>query len=295
MIDSNNVEENMSLAGMDDEEGRLARPLEALTWSLKSTTKVELIGEGAEHGLVFGKIAELEGATHITHPANTKGMLDQFIKLADAEPKRFLEFARRWGQLGLCSEHGEVATHTGRCLPSREESVEAWRAFSKRVRAILHVGAQLHQIGNGDKRAIPGTPEDWASIFPELPPRRLRNSYQDIDKAKVSLADAIHNDFVMLGSVHLEFTWNGERPMLSLDGWFAFGHIAMQLAFAVLKSNLALCSGCGNPYERKKRDGSTGRAPKRGQNNWCANCKLNGADRRSADKAYRSRMRSRES
>ncbi|MHB8992039.1 MAG: hypothetical protein ACYC66_10425 [Chloroflexota bacterium] len=42
-----------------------------------------------------------------------RGSLDQFIRLHDAPKDQVLEFARRWGPLGLCKAHARPCTHSG--------------------------------------------------------------------------------------------------------------------------------------------------------------------------------------
>lgn len=97
------------------------------------------------------------------------GCLDEFIKLRNAEDAKIVEFARRWGVLGIC-RHGLPGVHLG-CRPlgvseknwdSPEhriwsplfeaqrsdagwhwEPTDAWRYMASRVNGFLMVAADL--------------------------------------------------------------------------------------------------------------------------------------------------------
>src|SRR5690242_3800353 len=85
--------------------------------------------------------------------------LHQFITLAEQPPARILQFAQRWGLLGLC-EHGLPATHHvddrdgqerfalipyGGCTPAPAESIVDWRTYSSRFRTFIEAAQRLHR------------------------------------------------------------------------------------------------------------------------------------------------------
>jgi hypothetical protein len=55
-----------------------------------------------------------------------KGMLEEFVKLADADEQDILRYARRWGFLELCREHWEPASHRHDCEPSFPSELWHW-------------------------------------------------------------------------------------------------------------------------------------------------------------------------
>jgi hypothetical protein len=110
---------------------------------------------------------------------STKGMLEAFIRLTDAQGVR--SFVKRYGPLGLCAGHGMPVcrgcqrSHRGaqdvkviyeRLLNGiplnegefEEESVDGYLLFSRVARAMLTIGAQL-------RLNRPGADEDWRILW----------------------------------------------------------------------------------------------------------------------------------
>jgi hypothetical protein len=91
-----------------------------------------------------------------------------FANLADASKDAFLEFARRWGVLGLCEHKRPVFHQVPPCLPRRAgsefvEPIAYWRNRARHIRAILNVKGSL-------KRDKLGARCDWKTIWPGKPP-----------------------------------------------------------------------------------------------------------------------------
>jgi hypothetical protein len=87
-----------------------------------------------------------------------------FANLADASKEAFLEFARKWGVLGLCEHKRPVFHQVPPCLPRRMDSefvepIAYWRNRARYIRAILNVKASL-------KRDSLGARSDWKTIWP---------------------------------------------------------------------------------------------------------------------------------
>lgn len=87
-----------------------------------------------------------------------------FTHIAEGSDETVLQFALRWGVLGIC-RHGRTLQHREpMCLPRRSghESAEAigyWRTRARHVQSILNVKAAL------DKDQIGGR-ADWKTIWP---------------------------------------------------------------------------------------------------------------------------------
>jgi hypothetical protein len=121
-------------------------------------------------------------ARSVQIPGTAFPFLDQFVRLAHEEEDDeadVLRFARRWGLLDICFQHGLPSSHvpdrvwrwvtvvTGEfgddaadsynpCRPPGlrrlREPVERWRHFAAEAQAILNIAANLHQ---GQRAPLP--------------------------------------------------------------------------------------------------------------------------------------------
>lgn len=73
-------------------------------------------------------------------------LLERFAALWNAEPERIFKFARRWGLLGICVEHGIPGHRAGHHAIGRadRESVDAWRRISGACSGALEIATALH-------------------------------------------------------------------------------------------------------------------------------------------------------
>lgn len=204
-------------------------------------------------------------------------MLISFAKLADAPPRDICAFALRYCPLGA---HRRTTEPKGAdrltCLQfadgswwsfglimsgSGSDPLTLWRTLSAMARSILRINAALK--GRAHNRAPHiGAPEDWMVLAGREP--------EDIFDARRMVMDAV-NEWLQIGSVRL---------LLGLSEWSACGEwklhvdtnglvasIAYRLLLTVAgEDNLYACDGCREPYIR------TWRAPRPGQENFCANC-----------------------
>jgi hypothetical protein len=119
----------------------------------------------------FGRIGRSQGEVRLVRPSAP--MLDEFLSLADAPPRRILAYAKTWGVLGIC-KHGQPCTHTpftsrrqlsprveDRCAPlgwdgrGGFEPIEAWRRYAELADATLRVAEQLRN------RRAPNAQDLW--------------------------------------------------------------------------------------------------------------------------------------
>gem|GEM_PF-2280646 len=213
------------------------------------------------------------------------GILNQFIRLGakDATPSDVLEFARKWGVLGICRQHLVPFPHprfetdgsqfqpcdyleypTGHLI----EPVYRWREFSWRARAILRIASRLHQNK-------PGFFEDWRVLWSLKSPHT--NSNDILNYERRSLGDIIHG-WLVYGQVEPQFDWVTEKPTFSLS-CNVIGLIGCHLMFAVSRSQgIAICTSCGFPYSPGRRKAQT-------RNNFCDDCKGPARSRESKAKA----------
>ncbi len=104
------------------------------------------------------------------HPATGQKdrLVFDFANLADASNDAFLEFALKWGVLGVCRHKLPVSHQVPACLPrcvagEFVEPIAYWRGRARYVRAILNVKASLTQDELGAR-------SDWRIIWPANPP-----------------------------------------------------------------------------------------------------------------------------
>jgi len=220
--------------------------------------------------------------------ADPKGALDAFRDIRDGEG--VLRFARRYGVLGLC-EHGLPVSHNPPPVPAQEEEssrmcyplgwgsgmywepIERWLHFVRVAMALVRIAARLHAETASD-------PGDWVTLYEDTHRPELRDvAYwatvvRNSEDSWRLLTWAV-DDWLRLARLRLTLVWEKPRPILAYQASTTFGVIAIQLAAAASQSNsVAVCSGCGKPYSRTKRQ------PAVGKRNWCDECKRNGVDDR---------------
>jgi len=237
-----------------------------------------------------------------------RGILDSFVRLADEErPEPFLAFARRYGPLELCAEHGLPVVHAPDVPRASSEEgrrsrppwpcdswlfvyeshkhwgvpVDLWRQYAMEVRAVLIAAASLHQ----DEPM----PEDAWSVLELAPlrgfPRKRasgRPPYWHAWRGNV----AGEREFLgMLISIWIDharlmptFEWTDTLPYIGLGGGGTHGAIIRQLVFAVAQvRGVAVCAGCGQPFVPRRRW------------KYCAACGKRAADRE-AQRRRRARL-----
>ena len=139
----------------------------------------------------------------------SKGMLEGFVALADADEDKFLEYACRWGLLELCKEHREK-------LLSKGEPISAWRDYARFARAILNIAARLHE---GEM----GSDDDWTTLHLDeagflgwdyAAERRKSETFPDIDREKSLLASGVNTYWLESGGVQPRISWRKSRPII---------------------------------------------------------------------------------
>lgn len=221
-----------------------------------------------------------------TKKEDTSSLLDQFIELAEADPKkteRFLEFARNWGPLW------EQNPKTGAALDQYNlapwvESIEVWRLNAIEVKILIRIAALLHQ---NELASI----NDWKTLY--IPPENLviialgdekgeefiekRNTFFDnkendrsfysLDKQREELMNYVNFKIISEYGVKLFIIWRGEDPELIISPKLGFiNAVWYQLIQAIARNNCYICSGCSKIYLR------IGKRPKKGQKNYCVGC-----------------------
>lgn len=203
----------------------------------------------------------------------------EFLRLDNSE--MILEFARKWGTLGICEQHGGPASHSlfpggKECLPKKErrgdaeyfvEPLEIW--YSKILEANI-----LRRIGCAILNSPKGTGErrDWESLLGEGLEKGKEETKQHPWKnpalARTLLAKHVQT-WLDLGAIRPQFSWDREqkgwRVHHAAPGhalWPLFGWLAIRLMYEVAGSSGTICPYCNAVYFPE-------RLPSPGQNHHC--------------------------
>ena len=233
-------------------------------------------------------------------PPKRGACLKEFISLvalpSERFPKAVVRFAQKWDTLGICS-HGKPSNHppsnyplaphdplpkcrvlyedriasSGDSIFVLSEPIEAWERYSRQLRAILCVAANL-RVGK------PGHVEDWQTIEqgepPQSPPSErkawgLPSFAKDPDSSpkdrllieQRTLAGNVGKWFTY-GGIWYSLGWNDAESrlethlMYNRPGNSLPGRLVVEL-LAVLSHAVYRCKGCGEPFgmewEEKRR------------------------------------------
>lgn len=213
-----------------------------------------------------------------------RGILEDFIRLADGPDARILAFAREWGPIHMCEAHELPLSHSVRttdplCLSPKVEDrpgwewepLSAWRRYAGAALGCLHVAARLR-----DGR--PGDVDDWRRIEALFEPTKQQDDHpgeapagwDPVQWQRTYLPHMAQYWLTELAHVNLLFRWDYElgAPGLKLVGERSdlFGALGLQLVFAMSGTGgFVTCSGCGEPYTPKRQ-------PIAGRRHYCRDC-----------------------
>lgn len=260
---------SLDLAGYSDLEGRIGRQIPP--GHLLIPGKIWL----DKHGFLNWHLSP-----DAEHPPRSctppRKLLDEFAKLWRA-PDRIFPFAQKFGVLR--QNPADVAAR---------EHLSEWCRLSRKISALLKVGAQLEM---GDKR-IDRDEWKYVGLFDER--------YLDELTAPASARAQLGREISMawLPGCGFAMRWNRGHKRLELEIDYRgamLNAIGLQLALTVSNSDsLYICSGCSEPYARSRDK----RRPKSGESNFCDGCgtaeALRQADRRRKAKLAQARRLHRE-
>ena len=215
----------------------------------------------ARHGLLYdGNLARR--AIHIRQQAehDGRGVLDEFIQLAECNDTAILNYARTWGVLELCQHHlpylhGRPNEHlrlplpdptftsrrltTSQCFLLSVEPLEVWRFFSRQTKALLRIAANLQQEALGE-------PDDWSTVLRDgVSPRK------NVESHRTCWADAV-DSWLTLGDMRPRIDLMNHR--ITWAGADLFGELAVQLALVGVRADGQVhCTNCGRDYAPRKQ------------------------------------------
>jgi len=238
-----------------------------------------------------------------------KGMFEEFVNLKEASSAAILEYARRWGMLGIWQDsHPAVEAIIGESADPADpfpqplprtadvtrygffgwiggeyvEPAAIWRLFACQAHAVLDVAALLHagELAPKDEMALV-----HAFCHPIERPKLARDAVRQWD-----LIGAVIEDWLILGRVMPSLTRFAGNVGVSYAGTRLFGYLAVQLLLAVARAEgFVTCSGCTRIYEPQ------GRRPAPGKRRFCRKCRNAGMDVKAAQSDYRRRLRAKNS
>jgi DNA-directed RNA polymerase subunit RPC12/RpoP len=291
MMKLNEDERAWEQAGLQENAG-LGRPLS--TRALYVPQTIELRGTRANR--------HIQWLPRPSNPVNpTATLLDQFVRLGDATEERILQYARRWGVLGICV-HGLPSSHNppvgdptrdrAACFamtvkdvdPSKpDEPVEHyewlddWKRFSNASRSLLNIATRLY---NGK----PGFPQDWQRVVmcnPFMRPPRIPwwEPRVGVDRSQLS---GVMNDWLLWGGVRPTMEYGRDFWSVKLTGHGLFGVLAVYLSLSIAKTGgFAICTSCSRPYLPRRQ-------PNANRRQYCPECGRKAA-MRDAARDYRRR------
>ncbi len=287
-----------------DSDGNIGRRVDYSAWILPSGVEVE------NDNLVWWH----DSPTTKT-PWSLRGpgarFFEDFIELADAPPHRIAAYARSWGVLGICEEHGLPYTHNPQpypwppygsalhkpCAPKGRppagpcsEPIESWRHFSRQMKALLAIAADLQE-------GRLGRPAVWDVVYALLEPKQRlfgleqARSGHSVDEAGLRelqryQVGAVVDEFLYCSGLRPRFEWRPGTParLVPLAG-NTFGALSIQLALAIqAPRGLALCSECAGIYAPKIR-------PRPNVDHYCPKCRKLGAPQRNAKRRSRQKRK----
>jgi hypothetical protein len=219
-------------------------------------------------------------------------MLIRFTKLHLGTDEAILKFAKRYGVLGAVElvpnspKFGNEIPFGGqRWLVSTDgdgpvgDPLGLWRGLSRRFDATLRLAAELAK-----DPPVVGDAKYWQYLIEDP------NYLPDVEDAQFLIMFEV-KDWLQVGRVGLsldikDFSRRRTEWETSIEyrGLYnLLGALATQLMLTVAGSALHSCSGCGSPIISDRR-------PKRGQRNYCDDCRIDGRPLKDADRDRKQRM-----
>lgn len=198
-----------------------------------------------------------------------RGLIGKFMDLRSADDAKVFQFAKKWGALHLCPEHGLPYGHSAQCqaFPGGDEGREScddWRALAGYFYALLKLAISISEKGIG-------TEPDWNTAA-QYSSRMLglgasaspwwQFNHPATRKARVLLAREHFRmqitHLIGFGQITFQFRWDerSESFQIRPNVWLQSPNLFSLLVFQFLPIaanpegtvGYAACKGCGQPY-----------------------------------------------
>jgi hypothetical protein len=128
--------------------------------------------------------------------------MSDFLELAEAEHISIVNFAKKWGPLGVEA----TVEKDARGFPTYvyREATIIYRLYAREAQAILRLGAQLQAAKGAIPEITAESADDWWSLWPYnvVPPQ----GSQDIRFLRLNIGDAVTR-WLNLSGVYPRFLW----------------------------------------------------------------------------------------
>ena len=277
---------------LTEPDGRLARRTQPTSsWTTPS-----------EISLNKGRIYYERGTPNRRKVLGPADVLDNLVRLRPtASDKAVTMFARKWGIVALCAEHGLPLAHSryfglgtnetictllggGRALTCPSTGTGSSRNVAIQFSISRRVSTGVFQVIRRTGLAINPAVAQVSDVT--IDPRNWKPiSYTKtarIDDERENLAELLDH-WLELTGVRIRFEWDAASPTFGMVPGGLAGAIVMSLVFAVARSGgLAVCASCGRPYTPTRR-------PVEGQRSYCPDNDCKKASVRDAQRDMRAR------
>ncbi len=224
--------------------------------------------------------------TEVREESIDKFVLEDFLSLSEGKPEYILDFARKWGMLGLC-KHGLPASHDlptisieefnkqEICHPVGRELLEDWREYARLLRALIRIATRL-------RKRESGSTEDWA-----IAGQQEESLQSDLQKQQILLSN-VFSRLLYVSDIRPFIKWESFSNSVAVPFGYSpksglFGALALQALFIVTNKSMVACAECGDIFEPERR-------PREGEQSYCIICGR-AAAMREASRRYRSRQK----
>jgi len=310
LIERKAIKLGMTATNLMTPEGYLGRQIDGSTVSVPDT--IRLSGDQ----IVW---SARTAATAVRRVDVDDRMLERFLALATPERDNqdVLEFARDFGPLWLCEDHGFVAFHQPLetmgcavlpeipnaphfaarmsliCLPRQassglfSEPIAQWRALAANANKLLDAAASMH-------RGAQVTSETWREIDGLAPDHPIAKHLSD---PRARLAENL-NRWLEISDVrfHVGLEGGSIRPQLGANAFSVsvLALIALQLVAATVRASaLAHCSACSRLFFLSASQPAPGKRIGHAiaKRIYCSTCRAAGVPARDAAQASRDRKK----
>ncbi len=196
-------------------------------------------------------------------------LLDDFVILAEASPKRYLSFAKKWGPYWFQINPFDIDfnKYNYRFAPWVEH-IAFLRTLAREVKVILEIASSLKQNKLAKNHL-------WKTLAPDI----NEANYQTIDQQKMFLTDYINikGERIIFDStlecyptyyfLRLRVDWSNENPELYIATRIGFySAMWLQLLQAVTANYVYVCNDCSRVYVRNRKAAE-------GRKNFCKACR----------------------
>jgi hypothetical protein len=196
---------------------------------------------------------------------NIKGVLQDFIEIADGSPENVKNFVLMWGPLWQCYLHEDcVWTDSlwkfeveSQCQWFPAEAINIFHKMAKRAKAAFKIAYHLMN----DEIAPQKFWEDF--ITPKWKDK------ESIKEQRIYFTRAVNLHLFFLNTPCLRLQWkDGPRGYIAINTDLGFIRLVWLQIVQLISGTqmLHICDGCGKPYMRQLRKAAEGRR------NYCKEC-----------------------